>query len=191
VVTAPDLIRLFVEPLEGLGFRYMITGGVASVIYGDPRFTRGVDIVLELTGPDVGPLSAAFGGGAYYVPPAEVMTEESARPEGGHFKLIHRETALRADVYLAGDDPFHAWAFEHSRGMIVNGITIRVAPAEYVILRKLQCYRASGSDRHLRDVAMMLRISVEMIGEEALGAWAERLGLEALLEEARAFSTEP
>lgn len=26
----------------------MITGGVASVIYGDPRFTRDIDLVLEL-----------------------------------------------------------------------------------------------------------------------------------------------
>ncbi len=26
----------------------MVTGGVASVIYGDPRFTRDVDIVMEL-----------------------------------------------------------------------------------------------------------------------------------------------
>ncbi|MGH7480620.1 MAG: hypothetical protein ACRELV_00565 [Longimicrobiales bacterium] len=44
----PDLIGLFVEPIERLELSYMITGGVASVIYGDPRFTRDVDIVLEL-----------------------------------------------------------------------------------------------------------------------------------------------
>lgn len=47
-MTAPDLIGLFIEPLEGTGIPYMITGGVASVIYGDPRFTRDVDVVLEL-----------------------------------------------------------------------------------------------------------------------------------------------
>jgi hypothetical protein len=39
-VTEPDLIGLFIEPLEAIGVSYMITGGVASVIYGDPRFTR-------------------------------------------------------------------------------------------------------------------------------------------------------
>ena len=72
----PDLIGLFVAPLEATGISYMITGGVASVIYGDPRFTRDVDIVMELT-----------------------------RTGGGHFNVIHRETALRADVYLSGNDP--------------------------------------------------------------------------------------
>lgn len=43
----PDFIRLFIEPLEKLGVQYMITGGVASVIYGDPRFTRDIDVVLS------------------------------------------------------------------------------------------------------------------------------------------------
>ncbi len=83
-MTEPDLIRLFIEPLEEVEIPYMITGGVASVIYGDPRFTRDIDVVLE---------------------------EEAARLQGGHFNLIHGETALRADVYLMGDDPLHAWAF--------------------------------------------------------------------------------
>lgn len=48
MVAEPDFIGLFVAPLEDLEVPYMITGAVASVIYGDPRFTRDIDIVLEL-----------------------------------------------------------------------------------------------------------------------------------------------
>ena len=47
-MTTPDLVGLFIEPLERLQVPYMITGGVASVIYGDPRFTRDIDVVLVL-----------------------------------------------------------------------------------------------------------------------------------------------
>jgi hypothetical protein len=47
-VTEPDLVGLFVAPLEALGLQYMITGGVAAVIYGDSRFTRDIDLILEL-----------------------------------------------------------------------------------------------------------------------------------------------
>lgn len=46
--TEPDLIELFVAPPERAGLSYMVTGGVASVVDGDPRFTRGVDLVVEM-----------------------------------------------------------------------------------------------------------------------------------------------
>lgn len=61
----------------------MITGGVASVVYGDPRFTRDVDLVLELPANAVGRFANAFAGEAFYVPPPEALAREVARAEGG------------------------------------------------------------------------------------------------------------
>jgi hypothetical protein len=186
-VTAPDLIGLFIEPLERSEIPYMITGGVASVIYGDPRFTRDIDIVLELRHSNIPRLASVFEGGDFYVPPREVLEEEAARSRGGHFNLIHRETALRADVYLAGDDPLHGWAFSRRQRLQVEAIAIWVAPIEYVIVRKLEYYRASGSDRHLRDVAMMFRISGELVDPQALEGWVRELGLQEIAGAARAY----
>jgi hypothetical protein len=187
-VTDPDLIRLFVEPLEAIGASYMITGSVASVIYGDPRFTRDVDIVMELQRSEIAALESAFDPAAYYVPPAEALEKEASRPEGGHFNVIHRETALRADVYLAGHDPLIEWGFERRVRLQVAGAGIWVAPIEYVILRKLEYYEQAGSDRHLRDVAMMLRISGDTVDSDSLLEWAQRLDLVGTLEQARRFS---
>ena len=186
-MTAPDLIGLFIEPLERTEISYMITGGVASVIYGDPRFTRDVDIVLELRHSNIARLASVFEGGDFYVPPREVLEEEAARSRGGRFNLIHRDTALRADVYLAGDDPLHAWALSRRQRMQVEAIAIWVAPIEYVIVRKLEYYRAGGSDRHLRDVAMMLRISGELVDPRALDHWVEELGLQEIAVTARGY----
>lgn len=186
-VTDPDLIGLFIEPLEDLGIPYMITGGVASVIYGDPRFTRDIDIVLELDPAAVGRLARAFAGGDIYTPPREMLEEAAAGRGGGHFNLIHGETALRADIYLKRDDPLHAWAFGRRQRMSVEGRAIWVAPVEYVVLRKLEYYLAGGSDRHLRDVALMLRISGASIDWEELESWIARLDLAAAFDEARAY----
>lgn len=186
-MTEPDLVRLFVVPLERAGITYMVTGGVASVVYGDPRFTRDVDLIVDLDAGSVDTLGRAFGGGDFYVPPKDVMLEEVARREGGHFNVIHRDTALRADIYLAGDDPFHAWALEHRRRIEVEELALWLAPLEYVIVRKLEYFRASGSDRHLRDVAMMLRISGSLVNIPALTEWSDRHEVAGLLEEARAF----
>jgi hypothetical protein len=186
-VSDPDLIALFIEPLEALGIPYMITGGVASVIYGDPRFTRDVDVVLELRQGDIQRLASTFSTGNFYVPPIETLELEAARRQGGHFNVIHHETALRADVYIRGDDPLHAWAFERRRRLPVREMSISVAPVEYVILRKLQYFQASGSDRHLRDVAMMLRISGDQVDCDALEPWIEELGLRHHLDAARTY----
>jgi len=188
VVSDPDLIGLFIRPLEATGVDYMITGGVASVIYGDPRFTRDVDVVMQLAAAQTASLAAAFDASAFYVPPLEVLEEEADRPEGGHFNVIHRETSLRADVYLAGDGPLVAWAFGHRLRLEVDGAEIWVAPIEYVIARKLEYFRHFGSDRHLRDVAMMLRISGEMVDWRSLHEWCARLDLEETLDRARRYS---
>lgn len=186
-MSAPDLIGLFIEPLEGTQIPYMITGGVASVIYGDPRFTRDIDLVVELTAATAGRLAEAFAGDAYYVPPLETLQEEAARSPAGHFNVIHRDTALRADVYVAGDDSLHEWAFRHRRRVPFEEIAIWVAPLEYVVLRKLQYYEASRSDRHLRDVAMMLRISGDAIDSEELDRRLVELELGEAYRLARAY----
>lgn len=186
-VDGADLIRLFVAPLEAAGVPYMVTGGVAAVIYGDPRFTRDVDIVLDLAPTEASALLASFDERAFYLPPHETVVEESRREEGGHFNLIDRDTGLRADVYLRGSDPLHAWAFEHRRRVTGPGTGLWVAPPEYVILRKLQYWEASGSDRHLRDIAAMLEISGEGVDGSVLADWVERLGLEGAFAEAESY----
>lgn len=186
-MSEPDLVGLFIAPLQRLGMDYMVTGGVAAVAYGDPRFTRGVDIVLALSRGEVGSFAEAFPEPDFYLPPREVLAEEMNRRKGGHFNVIHRDTALRADVYLVGDDPFHRWALERRRTLHVDTGELQLAPVEYVIVRKLEYFQASGSDRHLRDVAMMLAVSGDLIDPSALQAWSARLNVSQALDLAREF----
>jgi hypothetical protein len=177
-VIDPDLIGIFVRPLEECGLSYMVTGGVASVIYGEPRFTRDIELVLELPEPGIPDLIGAFSSTEFYLPPVEALRKEARRDRHGHFNIIHRDTALRADVYLRGDDPLHAWAFaRRPRIPLETDFALWVAPVEYVILRKLQYFAESRSDRHLRDVQLMLEVSAEEIDRVELERWIEGLGL--------------
>jgi len=47
-MAAPGWIEEFVRYRENAGVRYMVTGSVASMIYGEPRLTLVVHLVVEL-----------------------------------------------------------------------------------------------------------------------------------------------
>ncbi len=182
-----SLISLFVRPLNQLRIPYMVSGGVASVIYGEPRFTRDIDLVIALKPADAARFAAAWPPTAFYVPPVEVIEEESSRPASGHFNVIHHDTTMRADIYLAGDDALNAWAFEHRAVRRVDEDEVFLAPIESVILNKLRYYQIGRSDRHLRDIHQMLRISGNLLDRPEFERWAARLDVEREWQLARAY----
>lgn len=174
-----DLVGRFVAPLNGLALRYMVTGGVAAIVYGDPRMTRDIDVVADIRPSDASRFAAAFPEPAYYVAPPEVIREEAGRHERGHFNVIHVASAMKADVYVAGQDPLHAWALARRVAEEVSGVPIWLAPVEYVIVRKLQWSRDGGSSRHLDDIRAIMRINGDLVNRSALDDWIGRLGLHA------------
>jgi hypothetical protein len=174
---APEPLAPFLDPLERLALPYCITGSVASSVYGEPRLTADIDVVLVLGVKDIAALRAAFPGDAYYVPPEETLHLEIARSARGMFNLIHHSTLFKADIYLAARDPLHAWALEHRRRIDLGGRDAWLAPPEYVILRKLEYLREGGSDKHVRDIRGIL--AATPIDQAFVDAEVARLGVEA------------
>jgi hypothetical protein len=173
----PDLIELFVKPLDQLQIRYLISGSVAAMLYGEPRFTNDIDILVFLRASDVERLPATYPAPEFYLPPINVITAELGRGRG-QFNIIHADTSLKADCFIVGSDEFHAWAFRHARRYPFDALTITLAPPEYVIVRKLEYFREGGSDKHLRDIRAMLAVSNELIDREALMDWIRRQRVE-------------
>ena len=174
----PDLITLFVHPLGTLGVRYMVSGSVAVTVFGEPRLTHDVDIVVFLEDADIARLSAAYPQPEFYLPPAEVIAVEKARERRGHFNVIHAASGLKADFYTSNRDALHDWAIARARSFALEGGAVSVAPPEYVILRKLEYYREGGSDKHLRDIRSIVAISGDQLDMSALDEWLRRMALE-------------
>ncbi len=174
-----ELSLLFLRPLNRLGIRYIVGGGVAAILYGEPRFTNDLDLVVFLRHSDIPRLIEAFPAPEFYVPPPEVIAAEIERPEKGQFNLIHADTGFKADIYTTGRDDFNAWAFRNVGRIEFTGETITLAPPEYVIVRKLEFFREGGSDKHLRDIRTMLNVSPQRINQADLAEWVRRRGVEA------------
>jgi hypothetical protein len=174
----PELFLLFVRPLNAAGIRYVISGSVAAIFYGEPRLTHDVDFVVFLNATDIQKLSVAFPEKDFYLPPKETILAETARSNNGHFNLIHRETGFKADFYPTGREELNAWAFRGKREVAFEGEKIILAPPEYVIVRKLEYFREGRSEKHLRDIRAILAVSGEELNRAAMKEWIERLGLE-------------
>ena len=174
---APVELALFVRRLELVGAPYMVTGATAAIIYGQPRVTNDLDVVLSLNDAGRTVLLATFSESQFYVPPESVIRAEQARSHRGHFNLIHHESGYKADVYLTGSDPLHAWAMERRRRVQwSDDLELWVAPPEYVVLRKMEFFREGGSAKHPADIRAIREVSG--VDEAALMPWIEQLGLQ-------------
>ena len=125
-----NIFFIFTSRFNNLSIRYMITGSIAGIVYGEPRMTHDIDLVVELKYEDAERLADAFPIKLFYCPPAEVIKVEMGRSFRGHFNLIHHETGFKADVYLKGRDPLHEWALNNRKKIEFEGEYIWVAPIE-------------------------------------------------------------
>jgi hypothetical protein len=156
----------------------MITGATGAILYGQPRLTNDLDLVLELPASEIGRLHAAFPELDFYIPPVGVIGVEVARSQRGHFNVIHHGSGYKADIYTVGLDPLHHWALPQRRRMRHGTGEISVAPPEYVILRKLEYFREGGSAKHPSDVRAILQANGDSLDRAAIQSWADRLGLD-------------
>ena len=170
-----ELLRYMVDTLESLGIEYMVSGSQASIYYGEPRMTQDIDVIADVTPSHLPPLLERFAAPEFYV------SEEAARDATatcGQFNIIHSPTGLKIDVVVRKDTPYPQVEFERRRREpILPGRDAYFARPEDVILNKLLYFQRGGSERHLRDIAGMLRVSGAEIDTGYIDDWAQRLGV--------------
>lgn len=184
-----SLFLLYCKKFEELQLRYMVTGSVATILYGDPRLTNDIDLVVFCKPHngkqfDVDAFAKAFPIDEFYCPPEEILELETKRSQRGHFNLIHHETGYKADVYVANRNPFFDWALGNIRRIPVAESFISVAPPEYVLISKLSYYKEGGSEKHMTDLRGVLASGIKL-DWDVIEAEAKSRGLESQLTKLR------
>jgi hypothetical protein len=178
-----ELLRYVVQTLEGLGIDYMVSGSHASIYYGEPRMTQDIDVVADLAPAHVPVLLDRFAAPEFY------MSEEAAREatvRRGQFNIIHAASGVKIDIVVRKDTPYHQGEFARRwRQPLLPGIEAYFARPEDVILNKLLYFQQGGSERHLRDIAGMLRVSGAEIDTRYIGDWARDLGVDDIWQAVR------
>lgn len=170
-----SLERLLVETvqaLDGAQVDYMVTGSIASTLYGEPRATRDIDIVIDPTASALDRLIDRLRSDGLYV---DVEAARTALRERGQFNAIRGDG--KVDFIIRKDQPFARSEFDRRRKVRLPGTSATVVTVEDLILAKLLWARETDSERQLRDVAGMVSVAGETLDRPFVSNWAERLGL--------------
>lgn len=171
-----DLLRYAVGVLDRLGLRYLVTGSMATIYFGEPRFTNDIDIVVDLPMERVKVFCESFPEVEFYLSEEAVRT---AIRQYAQFNIIHPASGLKVDVMIPADTPFNRSRFaRHIRVKPAEDYEASFASIEDVILKKMEYYREGGSEKHLRDIAGVLKISGDELDCDYINGWVSRLALE-------------
>lgn len=169
-----EVLRDVVTRLDKENMPYFLVGSLASMYYGRPRFTRDVDLVVQLHPSVVRKFAQIFPLEDYYCPPLEVLQDEVVRR--GSFNLIHQQSGIKVDIVLYTDTEYHRSEFSRrSKIEILPQFEVYIAAPENIILKKLDYYREGGAEKHLTDIREILAGS--KVDSDYLQLWITKLGL--------------
>jgi hypothetical protein len=157
-------------------------GGFAAILYGQPRLTLDVDIVVDIRAEHVAPLAAAFPMPEYYADEEAIRDAlRRCRP----FNVIHPSTGAKLDLVPLTDDAPTQGAFSRRERTTYDtaGHSATFISAEDIVLAKLNAFRESGSDKHFRDALGVLIAQGERLDLQRVRQRARASGLSALLEQ--------
>jgi hypothetical protein len=175
-----ELLAILAKTFDGLKIRYLVTGSMATIAYGEPRFTNDIDVVVDLRPELVDALCSAFPAPDYYL--SREAVHEAIRSRR-MFNIIHPASGLKIDVIVPPASDFEE--SRQGRGRLLpvgEGLEVRFASPEDVIIRKLEYFREGGSEKHLRDIVGVLKIQAERIDRGYVTEWARRQGVEEIWE---------
>jgi len=137
------LLKLLARELDRARIPYMVIGGQAVQLYGEPRMTRDIDLTLGLGSEGLDRVVEVCGRcGLKPLPatPAEFVRETMVLP------ALDERTGIRVDFIFSVTE-YERQAIGRSRSVELDGVSVRFATVEDVVIHKL----LAGRPRDLED----------------------------------------
>jgi len=142
-----ELLARIAEALDSAKIRYMVIGGQAVILYGEPRATKDIDITLGAGIDRLGDVERAVAslGLRPLVDPATFTQETMVLP------CADPSTGIRIDFILSNSE-YERQALGRARAVRLEGADVRFASVEDLIVHKI----VAGRARDLEDVRRVL-----------------------------------
>ena len=164
------------QKLEQAGIAYMLTGSMAMSQYAVPRFTRDIDLIVQLKTVDADKIHTLFSEQYYLSRPAvsNAISRESM------FNLIHFEYSIKVDFVVLKSSEYRQVEFARKQRVKINGFMVWIVSKEDLILSKLLWAKDSHSEMQLKDVKNLIATDYD---EDYIRQWTQALNLSSLFEE--------
>lgn len=176
IVDPRKVVVKIADILHEVGIPYFITGGFAVSVWGRPRATFDIDIVVELVEPKVDALASAL----RKVYKAGYIDETSAKDAIRHqseFNFIDPFTGLKIDFWVTRHDELSSLQLKRKVAKKINGKTVYFTSPEDLILSKLIWYKMGESTRQLEDIESIVKISGKRLDMKYIRKWSQHLGV--------------
>jgi hypothetical protein len=171
-----EFLRRITAALDLHGIPYMLTGSLASSMYGIPRATNDVDIVIAPSREQLLSVVQLFQRLGLTVAPEAAIAAFRKRTD---FNVIDFSHGWKADLILRKDRPFSLTEFERRETHEVEDIRLTLARPEDVLIAKLEWSKSGNSDRQLDDAAGILKMQGANLDREYIEHWVEALQLDS------------
>ena len=153
-------LRLMMEALNAAGIDYLIGGAIAAWVWGEPRATQDLDLVVNIPIKSVKKLSRELAKRDMLIP-AEIILDNILEDRADiPIHAIHMHSGLKADLYPVREwDELRQSAFQR-RELVNYGPPIGevyIHSPEDLILYKLMYFGLSQQSKHSRDIAAILK----------------------------------
>jgi predicted nucleotidyltransferase len=142
-----EALRQVSQVLDELEIRYMVIGGIANLVWGEPRATQDIDVTVSVPDERLDEVVAALSQRVTPIPadPLDFLRRTRVLP-------VTTSSGIGVDFIRTGI-PYEEEAIRRATVQDLDGVRVRVAAAEDLILHKL----ASERPRDREDVAGVIR----------------------------------
>lgn len=181
-MTPEELLEKIVEILENLKIPYAITGGFAISVWGRPRSTLDIDIIVEMEEKNIKPLAKMIKDFDKEIYVDEDMIRDALLHKS-EFNFIHPTDGLKIDFFVLDNNPYNKLKIKRAILQDVFGVTKAyfVSP-EDLILSKLLWSKDNDSWKQKEDIKTILNNSQIKLDLDYIRNWAKNQGTQEVLE---------
>lgn len=177
------ILKETVSVLKRENIPFMIVGSFVSSLYGEPRSTQDIDLVIQLEKKHIPILLSSFQPPKYYLDEELILMAMESKKM---FNLLDTEEGDKIDFYIIKNEAYEKEKFSRKVNRMFLEEELPMLSAEDLIISKLiWCIQSGRSERQLRDAAGVYRVQKNFLDLQYMERKIKELNLTDLYNEVK------